>query len=250
VAEEEYRQRQFVVPPDATEIVLVRHGASAPIRPGEQFPTLDGHGDPALAPEGVAQAELVAERLRRERVDAVFVTGLARTVQTAEPLGLPITEVPELREIYLGEWEAGEFRIRLNRLDELALRVISEQRWDVIPGAETMDAFAGRVRAGLDKVVAATGPGKVGVVFAHGGVIGEACRQVTGSERFAFVINDNCAITRLVRFANGRWLLRSFNDTCHLAPSSAADGASAMVQAAASGSDARQVTPLPQTPRH
>jgi probable phosphoglycerate mutase len=250
VTDEEYRQRPFIVPPDATEVVLVRHGASAHIRPGEQFPTLDGHGDPALAPEGVAQARLVAARLRRERVDTVFVSGLARTIETAEPLGRAYTEVPELREVFLGEWEAGEFRIRVGNGDPLAMRVITEQRWDVIPGAETMEAFAARVRAGLEKVIAATGAGNVAVVFAHGGVIGEACRQATGSQPFAFVLNDNCAMTRLVRFANGRWLLRSFNDTAHLAASSSADGGSPMVQAAASGSDDRQVSRPPQTPRH
>ena len=236
---EEYPQRQFVVPPDATEVVLVRHGASAPIRPGEQFPTLDGHGDPALAPEGVAQAERVAARLREEQVDEVFVSGLARTVQTAEPFGRPTTEVPELREVFLGEWEAGEFRMRIANGDPTALRVITEQSWDVIPGAETMEAFSARVKQGLDKVIAATGPGGVAVVVVHGGVIGEACRQATGSEPFAFVINDNCAITRLVRFSHGRWLLRSFNDTSHLAPSSTQGGGSAMGQAAASVADDR-----------
>jgi probable phosphoglycerate mutase len=240
VAEEEYPQRQFVVPPDATEVVLVRHGASAPARPGEEFPTLDGHGDPALAPEGVAQAERVAARLREEQIDGLFVSGLARTIQTAEPFGLETTEVPELREVFLGEWEAGEFRMRIAHGDPTALRVITEQSWDVIPGAETMESFAARVEAGLDKVIAATGPGGVAVVIAHGGVIGEACRQATGSEPFAFVINDNCAITRLVRFSHGRWLLRSFNDTSHLAPPSAHDGGSFMGRAAGQAADARR----------
>src|SRR4051794_31567472 len=236
----EYPQRQFVVPPDATEVVLVRHGASAPVRPGEQFPTLDGHGDPELAPEGIAQAERVAARLRKERIDGVFVSGLARTIQTAEPFGLETTEVPELREVFLGEWEAGEFRMRIANGDPTALRVITEQSWDVIPGAETMESFAARVKQGLDKVLAATGPGGVAVVIAHGGVIGEACRQATGSDPFAFVINDNCAITRLVRFTHGRWLLRSFNDISHLAPSSSQGGGSAMGRAAALVADDRQ----------
>jgi probable phosphoglycerate mutase len=237
---EEYPQRQFVVPPDATEIVLVRHGASAPARPAEQFPTLDGHGDPELAPEGIEQAKQVAARLRAERVDAVFVSGLKRTVQTAAPLGLPTTEIPQLREVFLGEWEAGEFRVRIANGDPTALRVIAEQSWDVIPGAEPMADFAARVKQGLEIVLAATEPGQVAVVVAHGGVIGEACRQATGSEPFAFVINDNCAITRLVRFAGGRWLLRSFNDSSHLAPSSSVDGGSAMGQAAALVADDRQ----------
>lgn len=243
MAQQEYRQLPFALPPDATEVVLARHGASAPIRPGELHPMLHGRGDPPLAPEGHEQARLLAERLRRERVDAVFVSGLTRTVETAEALGRPFTEVPELREVFLGEWEAGEFRMRIANGDPTALRVITEQSWDVIPGAETMESFAARVKRGLDKVIAATGPGALAVVIAHGGVIGEACRQATGSEPFAFVINDNCAITRLVRFSHGRWLLRSFNDTSHLAPPSAHDGGSSMGRAAALAADRRRAEP-------
>jgi 2,3-bisphosphoglycerate-dependent phosphoglycerate mutase len=72
------------------------------------------------------------------------------------------------------------------------------------------------VTAGIEKVVAATGPGRVALVFAHGGIIGEVCRQATSSRPFAFVHSDNCSLTRLVRFADGRLLLRSFNDTSHL----------------------------------
>jgi probable phosphoglycerate mutase len=217
VAAAEYRQLPFVVPPDATEIVLARHGASEPARPGELFPRLDGHGDPQLAPEGRAQAQLLCARLRHEQVDEVFVTGLARTIETAAPLGRPAIEVPELREVMLGDWEGGPFRIHLMNGEALALRVVSEERWDLIPGAETMEHLADRVRTGLEKVVATTGPGKVALVIAHGGVIGEVCRQATNSRPFAFVHSDNCSLTRLVRFADGRWLLRSFNDTSHLA---------------------------------
>jgi probable phosphoglycerate mutase len=213
----EYRQLPFVVPPDATEIVLARHGASEPARPGELFPLLDGHGDPKLAPEGRAQAELLCARLRQEQIDAVFVTGLARTIETAAPLARSTIEVPELREVMLGEWEGGPFRIHVANGEPLALRVIAQERWDLIPGAETMEQLAERVRAGIDKVVEQTGRGKVALVVAHGGVIGEACRQATNSRPFAFVHSDNCSLTRLVRFGDGRWLLRSFNDTSHLA---------------------------------
>jgi len=79
-----------------------------------------------------------------------------------------------------------------------------------------MDAFAARVRAGLRAVVERTGPGRVAAAFVHGGVIGELCRQATSSRPFAFVHADNGSVTRLVAFADGRLLLRSFNDTSHL----------------------------------
>jgi 2,3-bisphosphoglycerate-dependent phosphoglycerate mutase len=221
VAFRDYRQRAFELPAGATEIVLVRHGASEPAVPGRSFPTLDGHGDPALAPEGEAQAERVAERLAGERLSGLFVTGLRRTLQTVAPLaactGLEPVTVPELREVSLGDWEGGEFRIRMADGDPVALRAVAEERWDVIPGAETMEALATRVRAGVDAVVARAGQGGVVAAIVHGGIIGEICRQATDSRPFAFVHSDNGSFTRLVVFGPDRWLLRSFNDTAHLA---------------------------------
>src|SRR3954462_1610241 len=85
---ETYPQRQFVLPPDATEVVLVRHGASAAAVPGEPFEQLEGQSAPPLAPEGEQQALLVAERLAGsgEAFAGLFVTPLRRTAQTAAPL--------------------------------------------------------------------------------------------------------------------------------------------------------------------
>ena len=215
-----YPQRGFLPPPDATEVVLVRHGASAAAVPGVPFPMVEGHGDPPLAAEGVRQAEAVAERLAKEEVAGIFVSGLTRTVQTAAPLaerlGIEPAVVPELREVNLGDWEGGELRIRAARRDPIAMRLIAEERWDVIPNAESMESLAQRVRVGFDKVVAAAGPGSTAVAFVHGGVIGELCRQATSSRPFAFTLSDNASITRLVVLSDERWLLRGFNDTAHL----------------------------------
>lgn len=215
-----YPQRSFALPSDATEVVLVRHGASAAAVPGEPFPLVLGRGDPPLSPEGEAQAGAVADRLAGEPLAALFVTPLQRTAQTAAPLAartaLEPRTVDDLCEISLGEWEGGEFRIRMAEGDPLALRVMEEERWDLILGAEPADAVAARVRAGVDAIVAAAGPGRVAAAVVHGGVIGEICRQATGSRPFAFVHADNGSLTRLVVFADGRWLLRTFNDTAHL----------------------------------
>lgn len=217
---EEYPQRRFAVPPDATEVILLRHGASQAAVPGEPFELVEGCADPPLAPEGVEQARAAAARLAQHSVDALFVTILQRTHQTAAPLaeasGLEPQVVPALREVSLGEWEGGEFRIRFHRGDPLVARIFAEERWDVIPGAEPMEEFGARVRRGLDEVVERTGPGRTAVAVVHGGVIGELCRQATASRPFAFVHADNCSITRIVRFGDGRLLLRSFNDTFHL----------------------------------
>jgi probable phosphoglycerate mutase len=100
--------------------------------------------------------------------------------------------------------------------DPLARRALAEERWELIPGAESGAALAARVRAGVDAIVARLGPGATGAAVLHGGVIGEICRQATDSRPFAFIHADNGSISRLVVFGDGRWLLRSFNDTAHL----------------------------------
>ena len=215
-----YPQRRFTPPPGATEIVLVRHGASAAAVPGEPFDLLDGHADPPLAPEGHEQALVLAERLAGEDIHAVFVTPLRRTAETAAPLaeraGIEPMVVPELREVLLGDWEGGELRIRAAQGDPLFARMLEEERWDVIPNAEPMEELAARVRRGVEAMLAAVGPDAVAVAVLHGGVIGEICRQATDSRRFAFVHTDNCSISRLVVLPGGRQLLWSFNDVAHL----------------------------------
>ena len=217
-----YEQRQYAVPADATEVVLVRHGASAAAVPGERHELLEGRGDPPLSPTGVEQAEAVGARLAREPLARIFTSTLQRTAQTAAPLarltGMEPVAVADLVEVNLGEWEGGEFRIRAYSGDPLVLRALREERWDVLPGAESQDAFAERVRRGIDRVVAESGPGVSVAAFVHGAVIGELCQQATGSRPFAFVRNVNTSISRLVVHGDGSLLLRSFNDIAHLGP--------------------------------
>jgi probable phosphoglycerate mutase len=96
------------------------------------------------------------------------------------------------------------------------VRVLSEQRWDLIPGAEAADVFAERVRVGIERVADAAPDGAVSVAVTHSAVIAEFCRQITGSEPFAFLHNTNGSLTRLFRMPDRRWVLISFNETAHL----------------------------------
>ncbi|WP_336216618.1 histidine phosphatase family protein [Nonomuraea sp. LPB2021202275-12-8] len=216
----EYRQGRFRTPPGATEVLLVRHGESEPARPDRPFPLVDGQGDPGLAPEGREHAERVALRLATERVDAIYVSSLRRTSQTAAPLaarlGLTPVVEPELREVHLGEWEAGLFRRMVAEGHPTAKRMSAEERWDVIPGAEPAAAFSDRVREVLGRLAAAHPDQRV-VVVTHGGVIAEALAAATGSRPFAFLGADNGSVSHLI-LTEGRWILRRFNDTAHLDP--------------------------------
>lgn len=212
------RQLRFTAPPTATEILLVRHGESMPANPEVPFPLLDGHGDPELAPEGRHQAERIAARLVGERIDAIYVTTLRRTHETAAPLAaatglVPIVEAG-LREVRLGEWEGGLYRSKVLSGDPVVLQMFEQERWEVVPGAESNDQLAGRVRAGINRIAAAHPGGRV-VAFAHGAAIGMVLALTTGSRPFAFVSADNGNISVIV-VAGERWHIRGFNDVSHL----------------------------------
>jgi probable phosphoglycerate mutase len=215
-----YRQARFAAPPGAAELLLIRHGESQRSHPDQPFPLQDGHSDPGLDPVGRDQAERVAVRLAAGHIDAIYTSGLRRTDQTAAPLaqrlGLTPRVEPGLREVRLGIWEAGLFRKMVAENHPIAQRMWSEERWDVIPGAEPAEEFAARIHAAIDRLAVAH-PDQRLAVFVHGGVIGQVLALASGSRRFAFVGADNGSISRLVVHGE-RWTICGFNDTAHLDP--------------------------------
>ena len=185
---------------------------------GRPFPLASGYGDPPLSAQGLEQAGRVSGRLGAAGIDAIYVTTLRRTAQTAAPLAARLGLDPRveagLREVYLGDWEGGIYRKMMTVGHPVSQQVLAEERWDLIPGAEPAAAFIDRVRAAIVRL-AAGHLGQRVAVFTHGGVIGQALALASGSRPFAFVGADNASISRLV-IAGDRWIVRGFNDTAHL----------------------------------
>ena len=214
----EARQHRFTPAKGAADLLLIRHGETEAARRGESFPLVDEHGDPALHPDGEAQARAVAERLKTSPIDAIYVTSLRRTHQTAAPLaaelGLdPITE-PDLREVFLGDWDGGAYRFHAAENHPSFEKARSGEEWGEIPGAETTAALHARVRAGLLRIARAH-PDELVAVVVHGGVIGAAMAIATGARPFAFNGAANGSISRLV-IRGDEFIARGFNDCAHL----------------------------------
>jgi probable phosphoglycerate mutase len=213
-----YRQTRFRPPPGAAEILVIRHGESEAAYMDRPFPLVDGHADPELSDNGREQAERLAARLAKDPIDAIYVTSLRRTAQTAAPLaarlGLTPRVEPDLREVHLGEWEAGRFRKMVADNHPVAERMWAEERWDVIPGAEPADVFTARTGGALQRIAKAHRDQLVAVVV-HGGVIAALLAMATRSRPFAFLGADNASVSRLV-ITPQRWILRGYNDTAHL----------------------------------
>jgi probable phosphoglycerate mutase len=209
---------QFVPPPGSTDVLLVRHGESASMVGGAPLALTNGQGDPPLAPGGLVEAELVGARLARLDIGAIYTSPLRRCVETAGPLARALAITPsvesDLREVFMGDWEGGLYRKKFAENDPISQRMLAEQRWDVIPGAEPAKEFARRVRSVLAQIAAAHVGGMI-AVFTHSGVIGEALAQASGSQPFAFIGPNNASISQLL-VTGDQWLVRRFNDAQHL----------------------------------
>ena len=88
-----------------TRVFLVRHGVTT-LGKEDRFA---GATDVPLSDEGREQARHLAERLRAEKISAVYSSPLGRTLETArilaEPHGLEVQTRDGLREISHGRWE-------------------------------------------------------------------------------------------------------------------------------------------------
>lgn len=187
---------------------------------GEPFPLVDGHGDPPLSPLGQWQATQVGDRLKSENIEAIYVTSLQRTAQTAAPLaahlGLTSMVEPDLREIFLGVGEGGVFRKMIAEEHPAVLAMRANREWGEIPEAESNAEFTARTVAGVERIAAAN-PDKLVAAFCHGGTVGAILGHAAGVNPFTFNGTRNGAIAHLVVSDEG-WVLRSFNDGGHVGP--------------------------------
>lgn len=93
----------------ATRIILVRHGQSL----GNLEKRFLGHTDWDLTELGYKQAELTAEYLKDEKIDAIYASDLKRAFNTANAVAksrnMEIIKSRNFREIFAGDWEAETF---------------------------------------------------------------------------------------------------------------------------------------------
>ena len=224
---QEYRQKSYQAPAGATQILLIRHGESRAASPADPFPLVDGHGDPELHANGREQALKVGDRLRNQPIKAIYVTKLRRTQETAAPLcghlGITAQQDPDLHEVNLGDWEGGVLRIKAHDNDPLFQQMQTEQRWDVIPGAESWAQLNTRILRGLKRIQRQHRDELVAAVV-HGGVIAHILAHATGARPFAFNGADNGSISHIV-MVDDTIQVRRFNDSSHLSQQISSTGA-------------------------
>jgi len=130
------------------ELVLVRHAEPEWVREGLNVV------DPPLTPRGHQQAAKLAAALADEQFDEILVSPMARARQTAEPV-LEALRREQLVEPWLEEirdpmWHGTPAEKAAEAYAELRGRRASE-RWDGLPGGESVREFVARIRVGAEK---------------------------------------------------------------------------------------------------
>lgn len=196
-----------------TELLLVRHGHSAPVVLGS-----DDADDPPLSPRGVDQAAALAARLRAKPLAAVYASELKRADQTAAVIavehGLPVCTLPDLREVDLGSWSRGEFHRRAAARDAEWSAFIGAGRWDVVPRSEGDAALRARARSVIESLVAAHAGTSV-LAVTHSGFINACLAELWGTSRTFLVGLENTSIT-VVRAGDDDRVVVAHNDHHHL----------------------------------
>ena len=121
------------------ELLLIRH--ALPIRRELD----EGIADPQLSPEGLAQAEHMAEYLSSEKIHAVYASPLRRAQQTAIPLAR-VQGVEIVTEDDVAEWD----RNSNEYVPVEELKAANDPRWQAMLRGEwnvheeSPDEFNGR----------------------------------------------------------------------------------------------------------
>jgi broad specificity phosphatase PhoE/ribonuclease HI len=201
-----------------TSLLLLRHGET-PLSVEKRF---SGLGDPALTPNGLAQAEAAAVRLSREpyHVDVVVSSPLTRARQTAEKVGAwtgaPVRIDEDLRETDFGHWEGHAFaEIQQKWPAELASWLADPGV--APPGGESFATTAMRVARARDRIVREH-EGKTVLVVSHVTPIKILVRLALEAppEALYRMHLDLACLSIIDYYADGPAVVRSLNDTAHL----------------------------------
>ena len=193
------------------ELLLIRH--AVPVRREGTV----GPADPELSENGLRQAELLADYLQSEKIDALYASPMKRALQTASPLsrsaGLAINVVENVAEY---DRNSNEY------IPVEELKATNDPRWkEMLAGGwsveeETEQEFVDRVVHGVEGIIAANQSAKVAIVC-HGGVINAYIARILGlGNQRGFFYPNYTSIHRVAAARSGERSIVTINETSHL----------------------------------
>lgn len=193
------------------ELLLVRH--ALPVR----REVVDGSADPELSPEGLQQANRLADYLAAEEIASIYVSPLKRAVQTAallaQRLGLSPVVVDDIAEYDRTSNEYVPIE-ELRATNDPRWQKLIDGEWDSMD--ETPEQFKARVVQAVETIIDGHQSSRVAVVC-HGGVINHYLAHILGIEtKRGFFYPNYTSIHRVFASRTGLRSLITLNETAHL----------------------------------
>ncbi len=183
-----------------TNLVLVRHGET--IWHAEK--RYAGSSDVSLTSRGYKQAELLADWARKAQLDAIWVSPLSRTRETAAQTVLAVGLAPHvddrLRELSFGQAEGRTLEEMKNLFPEAVAAFRADPIAYYLPGGENPTDAVQRVIACFEEITSAYPKGRVLIVM-HNTLIRLAlCKLIDvplSRYRVLFPSVHNCTLTEI-----------------------------------------------------
>jgi phosphoserine phosphatase len=202
----------------AIRIFLVRHGETEWNRLGR----FQGRNDQCLNEKGKKQVQALAEALKHEHFDAIYVSPLPRALETAECIKKFHPETPLIRDENLVEMELGEF-------EGIEVRQWMEQNQDFvkawaanpssvrIPGGECLEEVQQRAVRTLNTVIHRHTTGSTLLICSHNFVLETLLCYVLGISLDRFrEVKKGTASYSILSFEGGKFKVEVVNERKHL----------------------------------
>lgn len=199
-------------------LYLVRHGETA----WNLEKKLQGHANVPLSDRGKKQASLLAERLARKKIAAVYASDLQRATETAQIIAghhnLDVVQEQSLREMNFGAWEGLNLTEIYESYGDLAKRWWENPLNVSIPNGETLTELTFRVNEAIRRFVQNYVKGQEILVVSHGGPIRAFISSMLemNPSNFWRLRLDNACLNIIDFFESNKGILVLFNDRSHL----------------------------------
>ena len=203
-----------------TKLYLIRHGQSA----GNAQGRFGGHSPTPLSELGIHQAELTAQALARENINAIYTSDLYRAVQTAEPLAklldLPVIKTSAFRERNVGVLEGKTFDESKEEFPKDYYALVNRNIQHVITEGESYRHLLRRATGALREIFNIHRGERV-AVFSHTGAICYMTLYLLGAihrktRQTPWLVTSNCGINRFEIRGRNNVRVLAVNDTRHL----------------------------------
>lgn len=208
---------EFDLPTIRRTLIIVRHARTEWNEEGRY----QGHLDSPVTEYGRQQIAAATERLRGEKIAAVFTSDLGRSVLTADRIAravhAPVVVDVRLRERSFGIFEGLTHRSADERYPEIVHKMRKVEESDfAVPGGEDKRQVHERVMPAIYGALRYAGAGDI-ILVGHGSLIRVFLNYVTGQTLPSNEnkVPRNCSIS-IVEYDHGSWEAKIIGDDSHL----------------------------------